>query len=328
MQLSPTTQTTLLLCAPFVAAKQKDSEPLSPGEFNELEQRIVQRGFELEQLLDSRKAPELFEALTGIVEIPRLETLLGRGFMLSLCMERWTQAGLWIVGRSDDGYPTRFKARLKQHAPAVLHGCGELSLLNRGGVAIVGSRDVDEAGTVFTQRLGASCAREKLQVISGGARGVDQIAMLASLELNGTVAGVMADSLLRSAVSAKVRDAIRDSHLTLVSPFDPDAGFNVGNAMNRNKLIYALADHGVVVSSGMNEGGSWAGAVEQLEKLQFVPLLVRDGANVPEGNKQLIKRRAIAFPESPWPECLKEELQRLESTRPRKMETADLFAGM
>ncbi len=41
------------------------------------------------------------------------------------------------------------------------------------------------------------------------------------------------------------------------------------------KLIYALADAALVVSSDYEKGGTWAGAVEQLEKLQFVPVYVR-----------------------------------------------------
>ena len=43
---------------------------------------------------------------------------------------------------------------------------------------------------------------------------------------------VLADSLARAAVAGKYRSALRDGRLVLISPYDPDAGFNVGNAMN------------------------------------------------------------------------------------------------
>ena len=66
------------------------------------------------------------------------------------------------------------------------------------------------------------------------------------------------------------RNLLLDGQLVLISPYDPSAGFNVGNAMQRNKLIYALADTSLVVSSDLNKGGTWAGAVEQLDKLKFV----------------------------------------------------------
>src|SRR5260370_3099961 len=47
------------------------------------------------------------------------------------------------------------------------------------------------------------------------------------------------------------------------------------NQMRRNKLIYALADAALVVNSDYEKGGTWAGAVEQLEKLHLVPMYVR-----------------------------------------------------
>jgi hypothetical protein len=48
--------------------------------------------------------------------------------------------------------------------------------------------------------------------------------------------------------------------------------------MQRNKLIYALADAALVVTSDFQKGGTWAGAIEQLERLAFIPgLLVGRG---------------------------------------------------
>jgi predicted Rossmann fold nucleotide-binding protein DprA/Smf involved in DNA uptake len=191
---------------------------------------------------------------------------------------------------------------------------------------MVGSRDVDAAGEEFTKRAAASAAREEMQVVSGGARGVDQLAMLAALEAGGTVVGVLADSLLRSATSGKARESIQDGRLTLVSAFDPEAGFNVGNAMQRNKHIYALADFGLVVSSGFNEGGTWSGAIEQLEKLRLTPIFVRAGDDVPEGNRQLLRRDALPFPSEPWPGSLREMFEASAQKILQPMETADLFA--
>ena len=165
-----------------------------------------------------------------------------------------------------------------------------------------------------------------MQIVSGGARGVDQLAMLAALEAGGTVVGMLADSFLRSATSGKAREAIQDGRLTLVSAFDPEAGFNVGNAMQRNKHIYALADFGLVVSSGYNEGGTWSGAIEQLEKLRLTPIFVRTGGNVPEGNRQLLRHDAFPFSPEPWPTSLHEMFEAASQKNTQSMETTDLFA--
>ncbi|HEY5234351.1 MAG TPA: DNA-processing protein DprA [Verrucomicrobiae bacterium] len=320
---SPATQATLLLCSPLRAGKNKGVSPLSIGEFNELEKQLQRIGASLEQLLDS-DAAALLKQFGLTVDAEKITALLGRGLMLSMAVETWQSAGVWVTSRNEADYPERL-LRLKQNSPPLLYGCGEITLLSRGGLAVVGSRDVDAAGETFTRNVAAKAAHEQMQIVSGGARGVDQFAMLAALEADGTVVGVLADSLLRSATSGKARESIQDGRLTLVSAFDPEAGFNVGNAMQRNKQIYALADFGLVVSSGYNEGGTWSGAIEQLEKLHLTPLLVRDG-DVPEGNRQLLRRGAQAFPPEPWTELLHEIFESSSQKISPPMETADLFA--
>ena len=57
----------------------------------------------------------------------------------------------------------------------------------------------------------------------------------------GDVAGVMADSLEKAALARDNREPLMEGRLVLMSPYDPAAGFNVGHAMQRNKLIYCSA---------------------------------------------------------------------------------------
>lgn len=92
------------------------------------------------------------------------------------------------------------------------------------------------------------------------------------------------------------RNVLLDGRLVLISPYDPNAGFNVGNAMQRNKLIYAFADASLVVSSDINKGGTWAGAVEQLGKLKLVPVFVRSTGEPSAGLDALRNKGAL-----PWP---------------------------
>jgi predicted Rossmann fold nucleotide-binding protein DprA/Smf involved in DNA uptake len=96
---------------------------------------------------------------------------------LGFAVEQWNQSGLWVVSRSDAEYPRRYKDHLKEKAPPLLFGAGDPALLQGGGLAIVGSRDVDDAGQAFAGDVALWCARGGMPVISGGARGVDQIAL-------------------------------------------------------------------------------------------------------------------------------------------------------
>ena len=120
--------------------------------------------------------------------------------------------------------------------------------------------------------------------------------MRGALEGAGKVCGVLADSLEKTTMNREHRNLLLDGQLVLISPYDPSAGFNVGNAMQRNKLIYALADASLVVSSDLNKGGTWAGAIEQLDKLKFVPVFVRSTGESSAGLDGLRKKGAL-----PWP---------------------------
>jgi hypothetical protein len=62
-------------------------------------------------------------------------------------------------------------------------------------------------------------------------------------------------------------------NLVLVSPFNPEAGFDVGNAMARNKYIYCLSDAAIVVATSKGSGGTWSGATENLKR-NWAPLWV------------------------------------------------------
>ena len=112
----------------------------------------------------------------------------------------------------------------------------------------------------------------------------------------GRAAGVLADSLAKTAMNREHRNLVLDGRLVLVSPYDPGAGFNVGHAMQRNKLIYALADYAVVVSSELETGGTWRGATEAL-RAKWCPVFARTGHDTLPGNQEILKKGALAFPE-------------------------------
>lgn len=213
-----------------------------------------------------------------------------------------------MIGRGEGIYPKRLKQKLKHLAPPILYGIGNQNLLSLGGLAVVGSRDVDEEGINYTRQVVETCAKGDIQVISGGARGVDQTSMLGALESGGTAVGILADSLLKTSVNSKYRTYIREDKLTLISTYDPDAGFSVGNAMGRNKYVYSSADYALIVNSLVEKGGTWAGAIEALAKIKDIPVFVRNQGTVSEGNQQLLKRGAKSFPEIPLNQPLKELL--------------------
>lgn len=304
-QLPPDTQAILLLCASFGQNRKTEPQPLTLSEYNTLANCLRLQQLTPKNLLEETAKKQLLEMIIPL-DPNRIIALLERGMMLSLAVEKWTSQGLWILGRSDPEYPRCLKQKLQHLAPAILYGVGNFELLSQGGLAVVGSRDVDEEGLNYTDYIVQTCAEQGIQIISGGARGVDQTAMLVALNAGGNVVGVLGDSLAKSAVSSKYRNFIKSGNLTLISSYDPDAGFNVGNAMGRNKYIYGLSDYGLIISSSVDEGGTWAGAIEALKKIKTVPVFVRMQGTIPDGNQQLINRGAKPFPEMPFNRPLQE----------------------
>lgn len=311
--LQPDTQAILLLCASFGQNRQIEPQPLTLSEYNSLTDWLRENQMRPADLLESTAKEQLEKITLNKLNPERLSALLERGMMLSLAVEKWTNQGLWVLGRSDINYPKRLKQRLRHSAPAILYGVGNMELLSLGGLAILGSRDVDDKILGYTRRVAQNSAVQDIQVISGGARGVDQAAMLGVLDAGGTSVGVLADSLTKAAVNSKYRSSIQEGRLTLVSSYDPEAGFNTGNAMGRNKYIYALADYALVVSSSFGKGGTWAGAVEALSRLQDIPVFVRLEGAVSEGNQQLHNQGAKSFPAEPWNDSLRELLTKTAS---------------
>jgi len=324
--LSPNTQAILLLTAPLLVGRNEPSaDVLTSGEYKRLAQILREHQRQPADLL----APDgwkLIEDRPQGIDNDRLQRLLARGFLLSQAIERWQARAIWVVSRADAEYPRRWKTRLQEDAPPILYGCGETAILETGGLAVVGSRQVADALIAYTEGIGRLAASASRTLVSGGARGIDQAAMRGALDAGGKAAGVLADSLERAALSRENRKFLMDGHLVLVSTYDPAAGFNVGHAMQRNKLIYALADAALVVNSDPEKGGTWAGAVEQLEILRLVPVYVRSKGETGKGLEALRRKGALPWTDPETPEALAELLAVEVNPKKEAPEQRELFS--
>jgi predicted Rossmann fold nucleotide-binding protein DprA/Smf involved in DNA uptake len=289
------------LCSAFALPEGAAADRIAPftlSEWNKLARQVYDSPLQRPAALQGRTAADLARELA----IPPDDAecvvrLLDRSGRLALELEGLFSRGLWAVTRMDERYPKKLRDTLKHQAPTVLFGAGDSQLLSRGGIAVIGSRNIDEAGTAFAQEVGRKAAAAQAPVVSGGARGTDRLAMGAALEAGGKAFGVLADSLERTVRQPDLRQLLLDGQLVLLTPYAPTAGFSVGGAMGRNKVIYGLADFAVVVSSDFQTGGTWAGAVEAL-KAGWCPVFARDGVNVPKGNHELLNLGAAPLPES------------------------------
>ncbi len=311
MNLSQQSQVALLLTVHL--GRSKDSKPNEPApltvlEWARLSQELERRNMDVSALLKGDPKALLDGWDDKKVTPDRLEYLINRGAALGFALEKWHRASLWTLTEFDQDYPQKLKQRLGHKAPPVLFGCGNKALLEAEAIAVVGSRDANQEDLEFSEQLGRTAAVQMFSVVSGAARGVDERAMLGALEAEGTATGVMANNLLRAATSAKFRKYIQAGDLLLFSPYNPEARFTVGHAMERNAYIYGLADAAVVVNCAKGKGGTWNGVSSYLRSVEKsgadgIPIWVRQNGDPKSGNTDLIKMGARGLP-SELPEII------------------------
>lgn len=299
--LSQDSQVLLSLCSHLGLANDSDLAPLTIREWNLLARKIQASKFIRTDELLGQNADEIKRQLDiSETEASRLVRLLERNDVLVSELGRLASQGIQVMTRADSDYPQRYHQRLKESAPVVIFYAGEPALLGQPGIAVVGSRHLDQAGQECAKFIGNACGLSGLVLYSGNAKGVDTLSMNAALEARGSAVGILADSLERSIRDSETKTAIRNGDLCLATPYLPNAGFSVGAAMGRNRLIYCLADYAVVVASDAEKGGTWAGATEAL-KAGWIPVFVLDHAAMPDGNRLLLQKGGAAFPH-PFPE--------------------------
>ncbi|HMR28848.1 MAG TPA: DNA-processing protein DprA [Flavobacteriales bacterium] len=318
MDLRPNDHATLLLTAHL--PNDGPLQPLAPGEWSRFSAWLKGQGIAPSDLFvgDPRHTLAAFQDKS--VTLERLLPLLDRGAQIGFLLDKWQRAGLWVITRSSPDYPMLLQERLGDGSPPLFYGAGDRKKLDTKALAVVGSRNAGEEDLHFARQLGHSAAQQGWSIVSGGARGVDEASMRGAIEAQGTVIGVVADSLLKTANSFKYRDAIQRSDIVLLCPYHPESGFSGPNAMSRNKHVYCLSRAAVVVCSDAGKGGTWAGANEDLKK-KWVPLWVKHQADLRSGNRALVERGALVLPD------VNPHVLRMEELEHGSLSNNELFAG-
>jgi len=160
---------------------------------------------------------------------------------------------LSLVGASDPEYPGQL--RDLDDPPRQLWALGDIALLSRPLVSIVGTRRATSYGTRITRELAAAFARAGACVVSGMARGVDAVAHTAALEAGGATIAVLgcgADVAYPHAHRG-LHARIANSGL-VISEMPPGAHPHGGSFQARNRIIAALARLVIVVEAGVRSG--------------------------------------------------------------------------
>jgi DNA processing protein len=160
-----------------------------------------------------------------------------------------------VLKRTDAGYPTLLAA-IHDPPPRLFHcGVGEVELLSRPAVAVVGARACSAYGAQVARSLGRELAGAGVVVVSGLARGIDGAAHRGALEGGGPTIAVLGCGIDRDypAAHAELAARIRQEGL-VVSEYEPGVEPAPWRFPARNRIIAGLCSATVVVEARERSG--------------------------------------------------------------------------
>jgi len=240
-----------------------------------------------------------------------------------------TEAGARIVALSDPEYPVRLKEIYDP--PVVLYVRGNVELLAKPGIAVVGTRHPTPYGTGMAERLSSDLAAHGLVIISGMARGVDTAAHRGAISAKGKTIAVFGTGIdvLYPKENTRLAEQILALDGALVSEFPVGTFAAPQNFPIRNRIISGMSVGVLVVEAAEYSGTRITSrcALEQNRDVYAVPGNVTNKNSW--GPNTLIKQGAklVATWEDVWEELPADVQVALSSEQHESLEpaTASLF---
>ena len=213
-------------------------------------------------------------------EAGHIVSLLGRERQLDGYLLAAEKADVAVITRLDARFPQRLREQLGARCPAALFCRGDLRLLQRLCISVVGSRHLASPGAQFAAQAGRLAAREGFTLCSGDAMGADRTAQEACLSNGGSVLIFPATELVYCPIRKNTLYAAEGGF---------ELGFSAQRALGRNRFIHAMGEKTLVAQTSFGKGGTWNGSLDNLQH-EYSPLFVFDDGS--EGARALCARGA------------------------------------
>ncbi|ERS86999.1 DNA processing protein DprA [Marinobacter sp. EVN1] len=203
------------------------------------------------------------------------------------CRER----GIGVLGQGQAPYPECL--RHIHNAPLVLYTLGNVELLQRDQLGVVGSRNATRAGLDHARQFSAELSRRGLLITSGLALGIDGAAHAGALDAGYPTLAVVGCGLdrLYPAQHRNLAHRIIENGL-IVSEYPPGTQARAAYFPQRNRIISGLARGVLVVEASLRSGSLITArtALEQGREVFAIPGSVH--SPVARGCHQLIRQGA------------------------------------
>lgn len=157
------------------------------------------------------------------------------------------------INIDDEIYPE--KLRKIYSPPMELYLIGNISLLNKKSIAIVGSRRCSEYGKIVAMKIGSRAAASNVTVVSGMASGIDSFGHQGSLKAGGDTIAVLGCGIdiCYPNSNIKLYEEIAEKGL-VISEFPIGQKPLPYNFPIRNRIISGLSEKVVVVEAQTKSG--------------------------------------------------------------------------
>ena len=267
----------LLLCCPLGDSM---AGALSLAQARELSRRARAAGIGEEDPLRDVTVKDVRRLGYSEYEAGHIVSLLGRERQLDGYLLAAEKADVAVITRLDARFPQRLREQLGARCPAALFCRGDLRLLQRPCISVVGSRHLASPGAQFAAQAGRLAAKEGFTLCSGDAMGADRTAQEACLRGGGSVLIFPATELVYCPARENVLYAAEGGF---------ELGFSAQRALGRNRFIHAMGEKTLVAQTGFGKGGTWNGSLDNLQH-EYSPLFVFDDGS--EGVRALCARGA------------------------------------
>lgn len=141
--------------------------------------------------------------------------------------------------------------------PKELYLEGNIDLLKKPSIAIVGSRVPTEYGKRQAQRFSKSLSKAGICIISGLANGIDTIAHVNSMEEEGRTIAVIASGInnIYPPENKILVEKILENDGLIISEWEPNEKVYMSRFPRRNRIVSGLSD-GVLVVEANSKSGS------------------------------------------------------------------------
>lgn len=178
---------------------------------------------------------------------------------------------------------------------------GDLNVLRRPAVAIVGARDVSENGAARARKLSKDISAAGVTVVSGLAKGVDTNAHRAAIAAGGLTAAVIGTPLTQAypAENGELQEEIA-SHYLLLTPFADGSKVFPANFPKRNRVMAAVTDGSVIIEASDSSGTlHQAAECQRLGRWLFILQSVFDDPSLtwPKSFAKYERTRVISSPQ-------------------------------